>query len=239
MDIKELTIQEEKDILSSLNSKEYVGNGSSRLVFRISADIAKYLNLPSEDYVIKLACGGGGYTQNHAEIDAYKKYGDELPLARIVAYGKFIEVMEYVEPHPYIGLLMECYDWLSGPTDLSNIIHGDYGDDEDVISEEEVDFIYNTIMVVADYFGYTSDNCQIGYAATDGRLVLYDYGYSTDCTSCQVSDHTYNVPLAGYCDFLINNYLEIGFDELDEQDQSNYRELQDLNEEEEVVWDAI
>lgn len=82
----------------------YLGHGSSRMVFRVPQEMVeeffpkwgldrKYL---SHAFVVKVSLGAGGFVQAQNEIMAYKLYGGKEPLAAILAYGQYIEIMENV-----------------------------------------------------------------------------------------------------------------------------------------------
>lgn len=118
--IKILSATEESEFLSKFNRllKEdaadscsefdngtyYLGHGSSRIVFRVPQELVeeffpkwgldkKYL---SHAFVVKVSLGAGGFVQTQNEIMAYKAYGDKEPLAAILAYGQYVEIMENV-----------------------------------------------------------------------------------------------------------------------------------------------
>lgn len=146
-----LTEEEELVILKYLMyHDEYpVGNGSSRVVYAL------------DDYVVKVAMSTGGLNQHAVERDFYERYSKAGCFAHLFAYGKTINVMEF---------LAECdfYDYLD---------EGWY-DDEDKEKYEAISAAIATADEVTDYDG--GDNCQVGYSIMQNAWVLYDYGYSLD-----------------------------------------------------------
>lgn len=116
--MKVLSIKEEQMLLSKLvqEDDDLVPNcGSSRAVIDLPEDVQKELFALwgiAEDYtsyVVKVAIGVGGYTQSMNEINAYMNHGDVAPLAKIVAYGQYCEIMEKVMPYGDEGSILEAY----------------------------------------------------------------------------------------------------------------------------------
>jgi hypothetical protein len=162
--MKRLTKTEERAILNDLMiSGNFIANGSSRAVFDFN-----------DNLVIKIAIDRPGQRQNANEIQAYKIYGKDSPLAKIVSYGKNIIVMEKVNPLDY--------------DEVEGIISGYYRDDYDYNEDEEyeepypdgefIEAVRNTVRALERINGETDDNFQIGYDS-NGRLVAYDYGYES------------------------------------------------------------
>lgn len=167
--VKVFTPDEERGILTSLATAEFLGNGASRLVYECTDYAAELLNVDAEDYVIKVAMGLAGVNQNSAEIEFFLNH-EYAPVAEIRGYGRFIEVMEKVE-------IDYCYrDFAEEEVYEGNeeeaIDNADYYD----LEPEEAEEAFDVIMVLQDYFGHTSDNGQLG-RTRNGDLVAYDYGF--------------------------------------------------------------
>ena len=206
---RRLTNQEEKDLLECVQvlqiKDSYLGRGSARLVYLLDpyqdeshADVLKIAGLPCDrSYVLKVALGVGGMNQNGREINAFLEYGNAYPLAEIYRSGKFIEIMEYVEPiddeyrdiDPYdFDCLESFYDELNGVqeayaeflNDLDPAVEDaedfEYNDFNAIFKKREVTEVWHALCELADLFGETSDNAQLGYNDA-GELVCYDYGY--------------------------------------------------------------
>ena len=87
MSLKRISMLEEVEYLKRADSVcRFLGNGSSRVVFSIG-----------DGKCIKVASDVRGQYQNHVEIELFKKYGGDY-LAEIYAYGKYIVVMDEVDP---------------------------------------------------------------------------------------------------------------------------------------------
>lgn len=112
---KLLTIKEELAFLHDLaayydnDSTIYINDGASRAVFErplsLAHDYGK-LWFPNDvdaartlaHCVIKISKGVGGFVQTQQEVGAYNFYrNSRLPLARVYAYGQFIEIREAVD----------------------------------------------------------------------------------------------------------------------------------------------
>ena len=193
--MKRLTKFEEKQILlKAYNEGNFLGNGSSRAVYSLG-----------DGYCVKVAIDRKGQFQNHIEVDTYATYGRKN-LAEVKAFGKYIVVMEEVQP---VSHIIEDAIWLyerrSGSTYYSSY-DSDYtnsntGSDSEYEShtEEEKDLTFEgltaeevkeAMMLIEwldDVMGHTSDNQQIGFAR-DGRAVAYDYGYMPENHDISVSD---------------------------------------------------
>nr|DAF79998.1 MAG TPA: hypothetical protein [Caudoviricetes sp.] len=111
--VKILNSKEEFDFLNDFavafgNAHElFISTGSSRAVFEMPNGLAaKYAPLwgrkPAElaSCVVKLSLGVGGFVQAQNEINTYVAYEKELPLAKIYAYGQYVEIREWVETEP-------------------------------------------------------------------------------------------------------------------------------------------
>ena len=220
---------EEKNFISDLakylekydRDSIYVGNGSSRIVLDTPTFMEeKYYKVWGLDinrkYIIKIAVGLGGKTQMDNEIEAYESYGDYLPLARVLSYGEFVEIMEKVDTSIYDsydenawqglyyarnyselfqdnGELEPNYDEAYTFEELCKIVLEKKPEEKDAIEEylELHAQIEETVAELNDNFGYTSDNEQVGRDA-DGRIVSYDYGFKGDDWG---SSHTWSSPI--------------------------------------------
>ena len=93
-----LTPAQERFILKQLEDCEPFDHGASRACFECPTEIVKALGLNTEyEYIIKLAMGLGGLSQNQLEILTYQQYGESHPLAQIFAAGRYVEIMEKLE----------------------------------------------------------------------------------------------------------------------------------------------
>ena len=151
-----------------LNPKmyEYVGCGSSRLVFRSLRD----------NTIMKVAVGIGALTQNSAEIKAYADYGEDYPLAAIYRYGGVLEEMERV----YVFYDQEGQQ----KSALALKKHG-FEDAARIGNQRHCDRIEYIAGELSDIFGETEDNYQLGVTA-DGRIVSYDYGFDSNSSRTQI-----------------------------------------------------
>lgn len=170
--MKVLTIQEEKQILAYLINAKFLDNGASRCVFNCSKEIADFLGIDGDNYIVKLACGVGGVRQTQAEVSCFLDHPD-APLAEIIAYGRYVEIMEYVHVDcDYRDFACDCYEDEPVPYELLF----DEEDEDNAELYAEAEKAYDAIIRLHDIFGHTADNGQLGYNF-DGRLVAYDYGF--------------------------------------------------------------
>lgn len=164
----------------------YIGAGASRAVFECSTDIADYLHLPEKAhgrYVMKIALGQGGISQMKVEFETFLQYQDRGVLAEIVAIGRYVEIMEAVDVWDFRDEAEWGYE-VSADEIFSN--------NEDYLTEEDAEKVVNTICLLNDLFGCTSDNGQIGKNSR-GMWVTYDYGfipeYGHDSQTSDISDY--------------------------------------------------
>lgn len=192
----ELQRHQERCILHAMMKNDtYIDQGNGRMVYDIPKEAYQYLpflNNP-ENYVIKIAMGIGGIRQNRNEREVYENYN--APVAEICAFGKFIEIMEKIEPDNYSDL-MEDYDCDSDLYIEEYIENNEQREDETAEHFEkrvhevrkDVEQACNVINELNEIFGYTTDNAQLGRTA-EGRIVSYDYGFKPDIgCSEQTSD---------------------------------------------------
>lgn len=139
-----LSTQEEIKLLKDFvkTNPDFLDNGSSRAVFAYE-----------EGKVIKIAFDEQGCAQNINEVMLFQEQGDKH-LATIYAYGKYVIIMEEVEPQ----IIDMAYSLLT-PKGISQV--------------EQV------LEVLEETFGYTDDNNQIGWSSQKQRYVAYDYGFNT------------------------------------------------------------
>lgn len=208
-DYRQLTNQEEVELLECVKVLQqydsYLDRGSARVVYLLDpyqeeshADALKIAGLPCDrSYVIKVALGVGGMNQNGREVNSFLQYGNNYPLAQIFRSGKFVEIMEYVEPiaeeyrdaSPYdFECLEDFYDELNNVADAYHEFLCDLDSEEEdpddftfndmnaTFKKREVTEVWHALCELADLFGETSDNTQLGYN-NDGELVCYDYGF--------------------------------------------------------------
>jgi len=164
----------------------FMASGASRAVFSCTTDIADYLHLPEKDhgrYVMKVALGKGGISQMKTEFETYTEYGDRGVLAEIVAIGRYVEIMEAVDVWDF----RDEADW--GYEVSAEEI---YSNNEDYLTEEDAQKVVDTICLLNDLFGCTSDNGQIGKNSR-GMWVAFDYGYipenGHDSQTSDISDY--------------------------------------------------
>lgn len=210
-----LTPAQERFILKQLEGCEPFDHGASRACFECSTEIVKALGLNAEyEYIIKLAMGLGGLSQNQLEILTYQQYGESHPLAQIFAAGRYVEIMEKLEiEYDFRDFVdNDCYF-----CEDDNSGEEYWGFNEEIASEVAV-----AIELLNDLFGQTNDNGQIGYSNLSGTYVSYDYGFTTekyrDDQMSDLSDYIF------YDEVNLRNYL---------------RELSDILEQEEELLGSI
>ena len=199
--MERLQLEQECKILTSLINEDFINRGSSRAVYNFSIEDAAALGIELPyDCVVKLAIGVGGLNQNALEVKTFLAH-PELPLAEIVACGRYIVIMEKVSIEDgafvdYLDSYLEPAEYLSSYFEELSV--EDY--DRYLKELQEVD---NVVEELVPIFGQTADNGQLGYNR-DGRLVAYDYGFETEggcdtyCSDEQDWDNFYED------DFLIN-----------------------------------
>ena len=209
-----LTPAQERFILKQLESCEPFDHGASRACFECSTEIVEALGLNTEyEYIIKLAMGLGGLSQNQLEILTYQQYGESHPLAQIFAAGRYVEIMEKLE------IKYDFSDFVDNGCYFFEDYYGEeyWGFNEEIASQVQV-----VVELLSDLFGETNDNGQIGYSNLSGTYVSYDYGFTTEkYPDDQMSD------LSGYIVYdkvNLRNYL---------------RELSDILEQEEELLGSV
>lgn len=191
----ELRRHQERCILYALMKHDtYLDQGNGRMVYDIPKEAYQYLPFLDnpENYVIKIAMGMGGIRQNRNEQEVCECYN--VPIAEICAFGKFIEIMEKIEPEDYRDLMYDydcdsdCYmeDYIENYKQRADETAEHF---EKRVREvrEDVEQACNVIHELNEIFGYTSDNAQLGRTA-EGRIVSYDYGFKSDADYEQTSD---------------------------------------------------
>lgn len=218
--MKVLTIGEEIRVLNSLRHLDAMDCGSSRMVFRCSQEIADFLKLnPNKTYVVKLAAGHGGFIQNKHEIETYTNTDyDDFYFAEIAAFGHFINIMEEVQVDDYRDFAEGIY-W---DTDVEEYVeeYCDYEwEDADEDDKARLVKVATTIRYLADIYGCTSDNGQLGLNS-EGNYVAYDYGFvaAQGCDEQCSGELTDNL----YDDELFNNYINSLIGVLHEIDHIGY-----------------
>lgn len=194
-----LTHKEEVEILNYLKKQcELTNNsfnsGSSRVAVKIqwngcidgSQEFFNKLNerfgtngsYYNTSFMVKIAFGAGGMNQNILETSAYENYGSDAPIAKIYAVGDVIEIMEVLTLADEAETLRE-----------DGIEYGDWEDYDDylyntyspvaykLLNRALLEEMFNTMWELANYFGQTSDNAQLGLNE-DGEILCYDYGYN-------------------------------------------------------------
>lgn len=167
-----LTPAQERFILKQLEGCEPFDNGASRVCFECPTEVVKHLGLNAEyEYIIKLAMGLGGLSQNQLEILTYQQYGESHPLAQIFAAGRYVEIMEKLEIE---------YDFRDFVDEDCYFCEDDSGEEYWGFNEEVASQVTVVVELLSDLFGQTNDNGQIGYSNLSGTYVSYDYGFTTE-----------------------------------------------------------
>lgn len=188
MEIKLLSNEQEAAILNLIADKyQCEDNGASRMVFLVDTKDLIQIGLKlfeNYEYVVKVSIGIAGINQSRIEASAFERFGvsGEYPLASISYIGHYVEIMDRVEP---IELARDyaCDD----EDDFINAMLEEYD-----YSEDDCRVMYNTIQMLHEINGHTSDNGQIGFSCNDGSIVAYDYGYEVDSDDELCSDlHSY------------------------------------------------
>ncbi len=215
----------------------FKASGASRAVFSCTTDIADYLGLPKKNtnsYVMKVALGKGGMSQTQTEYDTYMNYGHSGVLAEIVAIGRYVEIMEAVDVWDF----RDEADW-GYEVSAEDI----YNNNEDYMTEEDAEKVVDTISVLNDLFGCTSDNGQIGKTRS-GEWVAFDYGYvpenGHDSQTSNISDYIEDDDsrekyMLGLLELLDQeeDFMStwertfLGEDDEDEEDEDDYSEEKD------------
>lgn len=181
MDCKHLTLEQETKLLYIIaESYDYLDNGASRAVFSVSNENFNRcgIKLPNDKrYIVKVAIGTGGINQNYFEVHNYINFGEVCPLAAIYYYGKYVEIMEYIDVIP------EATNFEDDDEEFF-----EYMQDSEY-STSEVQEIIDAIRSLEDINGCTLDNTQVGFNS-NGNVVSYDYGFVADSGKVLVSDLT-------------------------------------------------
>ena len=181
MDCKHLTLEQETKLLYIIAEKyDYLDNGASRVVFNMdNVDFDKCgIKLPNnKNYVVKVAIGTGGINQNYFEVHNYINYGEDYPLAAIYYYGKYVEIMEYVDVIP------EATNFDDDDEEFFEYMQ------DSKYSTSEVQEMIDAIRSLEDINGCTLDNTQVGFDSNN-NVVSYDYGFVADSGKVLVSDLT-------------------------------------------------
>ena len=219
---RQLTIEEERKVLRSLFGKRCFDAGSSRMCFNLDWEIAYDLGLDNgRDYIIKLSVGGGGLTQNSAELNFFLEHQDSGFLAEIVCFGSYILIVEKVDTtYDYKDYAENIYSDDDASSCAEDYLDNEYYYDDDIDAEEykerfdELREAAQVIIFLASNFGCTSDNGQLG-RNSKGHLVAYDYGFyagmgcSKQC-SFNLVDCLYDVDVCkDYLERIINIINEL------------------------------
>lgn len=145
----------EREILKILTKHNDFSSGSSRATFLF------------DSFVIKVAFDAGGFLQNERELKLFKEYKAEH-LAKIIAFGDYVIVMERVEILNF-EVVEEVIEY---EADYNDFLYFD--NKEEIIDINEK--IEEAVYFLHDINIYTSDNYQVGLTF-DNRVVAYDYGY--------------------------------------------------------------
>lgn len=158
--MNKLTTEQEYKIIADIRDGKYqqIGRGSSRIVFNLGNNI-----------VAKIAVGRSALEQNRLETLNYCQDTDCI-CAKIYSYGKFIILMEKLQP-------------ISDQDGLFYYDKNKYSDRYDAMEQLGLNNIYCS---ACDLLGETEDNYQIGISQ-DGSYKLYDYGYKVNSETPNVS----------------------------------------------------
>ena len=201
--MKRLTkIEEKQIILKAYEVNQYLGKGSSRAVYSLG-----------DGTCVKIASDVRGQFQNKTEIESFREHGSER-LAEIVAYGKFVVVMEQVEAFENLEEIVYDFEYAEDNHYEEEEEHyerlrenGLCSSDEDWevfpafswgdlriggIDSTQYGQILDLKEWMDDTFGCTSDNYQMGMR-NDGTFVAYDYGYMPENHEMSVSKRLWRV----------------------------------------------
>ena len=182
-----LETEQEIKILKVLDDQDIFSAGCARVCLNCTKQILEivgYDNENPDNYILKLACGAGGLKQTQAEIKCFLEH-KYAPLAKILAYGRYIEIMERVDVCDYSDMA-DDYDEDCSFADYLESNDEEYSDDEKCRMAEQA---WEAIGILTRVFGYTADNGQLGINS-QGKVVAYDYGYQAHVEFSQVSDLT-------------------------------------------------
>lgn len=189
----QLTLEQEKNILNSIKHDRPLGNGAARIVYDLDLEAWDSLGLKEQpfDLVVKVAVGLGGLQQNKREREIFEDYGDEFPLAVLVAYGRYINVMESVVIDHRIDCdLCDEFDmdafeycaWYEERIEAQEALNTKEGFEtaetikNKMLTKEQAYAAEEAFQTLCYEFGDTRDNAQLGWS-TDGGVVCYDYGF--------------------------------------------------------------
>lgn len=192
--MRQLTLKEEYDILWALNGEDPIGNGSSRIVFDCPDDLAAQLNLDNNyHYVIKVAYCYPGRIQKEREDNFFRTWEKDKNakyLAAIAATGRYISIMECVEPIDYL------FEPASGEEmpfftqdDINKLI--DWHKNNSEYNKQQLNKIYHAAVSVYCFLCSQVkhvDGVQLGLTE-DKRIVCYDYAFNDDDCPQFTSDY--------------------------------------------------
>ena len=167
MAIRELTYEEMRVILNDISENEFEANGSSRAVYSYYCG--------GKQYAVKLAIGIHGERQTALECERYEDCPDRL--AHIYArYGNHMIISEWVSN------IWEIVDYYTCGRRgiMEEEEHAKFAENQGYTEQqlnEICDGIEDTLNVMYDLQGDTSDNEQIGIN-DNGEVVAFDYGYT-------------------------------------------------------------
>jgi hypothetical protein len=157
--MKKLTTEEEILIVKSI--RKFIANGSSRAVFHHPFD---------EKLAVKIAIGSGGLAQTQREIEV----NTEIPEVTntIHAYGKYIIVCDLIVKKLDQKVDHAIYNYFNASSVKQ-------------FRNKELEIVKNIVRELARVNGESGDNHQIGITV-DGKIVSYDYGYTSKIYCDQV-----------------------------------------------------
>ena len=197
--------------------------GAARMIYTLADELKDYLIEKgieldnSTCYIVKIAMGVGGVNQIAAEVKTYKNFGDEGYLAAIPAAGRFVEIMERVNPVDYsfrdfldideatlfcevngieddvLGLLrkLEGDDVNLSDYDIKYLENLYYKSDvEEKIILDYDSMTFNTIMSVINSLVHifgATGDCGQVGFNWKGDILAYDYGFYSDSEKTQTS----------------------------------------------------
>lgn len=171
---------------------ELLGNGSSRVVYELSPHT-----------VLKAAIDDEGRFQNSVEWELHEEHASDQ-LARILAYGKNVIVMEKVYVPADFEDLWRNEDYIFDWSDREQV--ETWLDEYFGITMEDIHGLFAVYRFLEDELGHTVDNGQIGFRHGTNEPVAYDYGYIPTMHGACVSEYLEN--FFSHCDYNTDVFLE-------------------------------
>lgn len=211
--MKIFSTKEEIALLDMLKDRCIFDGGMSRIVYELDEETKERIGIKDpRPMVAKVALGEGGFSQHREEVNCYLEHGDYLPLADIVAAGRYVSIMEEVEPANWRDMAAYCGPDSDPEVQVENYFEYEYEcetDEERTMLEPKARMAANVIIALSGVFGVTADNGQLGMNSK-GQLVAYDYGFMSDVETDEQTSALAEI----YDDELITYYIECMIDAL-------------------------